>query len=99
MVLNEKIGDIVLRENRCKNVYMVEVSSLPQDYFTCLNALNDDFMSWHKRLGHASLSLLNKLVAKDLVVGLPSINFNDDKVCDVCDKGKHVEHHSSRRNM
>jgi len=47
-------------------------------------------MLWHKRLGHASLSLLNKLVSKDLVVGLPSIKYNDDKVCDACARGKQV---------
>ena len=47
-------------------------------------------MLWHKRLGHASLSLLNKLVAKDLVVGLPSIKYNDVKVCDACVRGKQV---------
>ena len=55
---------------------------------TCLSALNDDVMLWHKKLGHASLSLLNKLVSKDLVVGLPSIKYNDDKVYDACAKRK-----------
>ena len=54
----------------------------------CLNVLDDDVILWHKRLGHASLSLLNKLVSKGLVVGLPSIKYNDDKVCDACAKGK-----------
>jgi len=53
--------------------------------------LNDDIMLWDKRLGHASLSLLNKLVSKDLVVGLPSIKYNNGKVCDVCAKGKQVK--------
>jgi len=33
---------------------------------------------------------LNKLVSKDLVVGLPSIKYNDDKVCDACARGKQV---------
>jgi len=56
-----------------------------------LSALNDDAILWHKRLGHASLSLLNKLVSKDLVVGLPSIKYNDGKVCDACAKGKQVK--------
>jgi len=71
----------VLRGNRHKNVYKVCVLSLPQNYLACLSVLDDDIMLWHKRLGHASLSLLNKLVSKDLVVGLPYIRFNDDKVC------------------
>jgi len=46
----------------------------PKNNLTCLSALNDDVMLWHKRLGYASFSLLNKLVLKDLVVGLPSTN-------------------------
>jgi len=58
------------------------ILSLPQNNLTCLSALNDDVMLWHKRLGHASLSLFNKLLSKDLVVGLPFIKYNDDKVCD-----------------
>jgi len=33
---------------------------------------------------------LNKLVSKNLVVGLPSIKYNDDKVCDACAGGKQV---------
>jgi len=66
------------------------VLSLSQNYLTCLSVLDDDVMLWHKGLGHASLSLLNKLMSKDLVVGLPSVKFNDDKVCDAYDKGKQV---------
>jgi len=62
----------VLRGKQHKNVYKVCLSSLPQNKLTCLSALNDDIMLWHKRLGHANLSLLNKLVSKDLVVGLPT---------------------------
>jgi len=76
---------------RHKNVYKVCISSVLQNKLTCLSALNDDIMLWHKRLGHASLSLLNKLISKDLVVGLPTIKYNDGKVCDACAKGKQVK--------
>ena len=34
--------------------------------------------------------MLRKLVSKDLVIGLPSIKFDDSQVCDACAKGKHV---------
>jgi len=63
----------VLSGKRHKNVYKVCISSLPQNNLTYLSALNDDVMLWHKRLGHARLSLANKLVSKDLAVNLPSI--------------------------
>ena len=68
LVVNMDTGDIVLRGKQHKNVYNVCISSLPQNTLTCLSALNDDAILWHKRLGHASLSLLNKLV----LVYLPS---------------------------
>jgi len=97
-VTNVKFGDVVLRANRHKNVYKVRVLSLPQNHLTCLSALDDDNMLWHKRLCHASLSLLNKLVSKDLVVGLPSIKFNDDKICDACAKGKQVRNSFKLKN-
>ncbi|XP_070042555.1 uncharacterized protein [Nicotiana tomentosiformis] len=44
----------------------------------------------NRRLGHANLSQLNKLAAKDLVLGLPKVEFTSDKVCDACVRGKHV---------
>jgi len=91
LVVNIDTGDIVLRRKRHKNVYNVCIFSLPQNTLTCLSALDDDAILWHKRLGHASLSLLNKLVSKDLVVGLPTIKYNDGKVCNACAKGKQVK--------
>ena len=33
---------------------------------------------------------MNKLISEDLVIGLPSIKYNDDKVCDACARGKKV---------
>jgi len=89
----------VLRGKRHKNVYKVCISSLPQNTLTCLSALDDDAILWHKRLGHASLSLLNKLVSKDLVIGLPTIKYNDGKVCDACAKGKQVKNSFKSKNV
>ena len=33
---------------------------------------------------------LNKLISKDLVIGLPKLKFEKDRLCDVCQKGKQV---------
>ena len=97
-VVNMNTGE-VLRGKRHKNVYKVCISSLPQNKLTCLSALNDDIILWHKRLGHASLSLLNKLVSRDLVVGLPTIKYNDGKVCDACAKGNKSKILSNQKNV
>jgi len=90
LVVNMDTGDIVLRGKRHKNVYKVCISSL-QNTLTCLSALNDDAILWHKRLGHTSVSLWNKLISKDVVIGLPTIKYNEGKVCDACAKGKQVK--------
>ena len=60
--------------------------------------MNDDVLLWDKRLGHACLSLLNKLVSKDLVVCLPSIKYNDGKVRDACARGKQVRSSFKSKN-
>ena len=44
---------------------------------------------WHRRLGHASMHVISKLYRNDLVIGLPKLSFDFDKVCDACVKGKH----------
>jgi len=88
LIANVNSGCVVLRGKRPNNVYEVCVLSLPQNHLTYLSALDGDVMLWHKRLGHASLSLLNKLISKDLVVRLPSIKYNNGKVCDACARGK-----------
>jgi len=90
LITNVNSGSVVLRRKRHNNVYKACVLSLFQNRLTCLSALDNDIMLWHKRLGHASLSLLNKLISKDLVVGLPSIKYDDDKVCDACVREKQV---------
>ena len=48
LVLNMDTGDIVFRGKRHKNMNKVCISSLPQNNLTCLSALNDDAMLWHK---------------------------------------------------
>ena len=37
-----------------------------------------------------SSSLLNKLVSRDLVLGLPKLKFSESKVCEACVKGKKI---------
>ncbi|XP_075106756.1 uncharacterized protein LOC142179781 [Nicotiana tabacum] len=71
--------EIVLKDKRHNNAYKISSMSLPQSEHTCLSVVEDDPLLWHRRLGHASLSHLNKLAAKDLVLGLPKVEFTYDK--------------------
>ncbi|XP_070022337.1 uncharacterized protein [Nicotiana sylvestris] len=89
-VTKRDTDEIVLKGKRHNNVYKISIMSLPQSEYRCLSVVEDDPLLQHRRLGHASLSQLNKLEAKDLVLGLPKVEFTSDKVCDACVRGKHV---------
>ncbi|XP_070005826.1 uncharacterized protein [Nicotiana sylvestris] len=80
----------LLMVKRYKNIYVADFESLQSGDLSCLSIIDDDAELWHKRLGHASFTLINKLVRKDLVRGMPKSSFKDHKVCDACIKGKQV---------
>nr|XP_009759266.1 PREDICTED: uncharacterized protein LOC104211841 [Nicotiana sylvestris]XP_016458232.1 PREDICTED: uncharacterized protein LOC107781927 [Nicotiana tabacum] len=90
-VTNLVTGEVVLKAKRYKNIYIADLESLQSGDLSCLKVVDDDFELWHRRLGHARFSLLNKLVQKDLVRGLPKSKFNEHKVSDTCARGKHVK--------
>ena len=50
------------------------------------NETNNDEISWlwHRRLGHISMDLMSKLAKKNLVKGLPKINYERNRLCDTC---------------
>ncbi|XP_070003450.1 uncharacterized protein [Nicotiana sylvestris] len=79
-VINLTTDKIVLPGKRVNNIYIIDLSTLLENELTCLSMLDNDPLLWHKRLGHASLNHLNKLVFKDLVIGLPNIKFKEDKL-------------------
>ena len=45
-----------------------------------LSAMNENGWLWYRRLGHAHMNLISKLVKKDLVIGLPKLSFEKDKL-------------------
>nr|ABH08430.1 putative integrase [Beta vulgaris] len=90
LIINIKTKKVILEGTRKGNTYIVDLDLVPQINLTCLSVIEDDSLLWHKRLGHASFSLLEKLRSKDLVLGLPSIKFHIDQVCDACARGKQV---------
>ena len=58
----------------------------------CLVATNTKFnemsLLWHKRLGHASIHQISKLIKKNLVKRIPNFNFENDYMCTTCQLGK-----------
>ncbi|XP_070003127.1 uncharacterized protein [Nicotiana sylvestris] len=87
---------ITLLENKICT-HCGKIGHYKKNELTCLSVLDNDPLLWHKRLGHASPSQLNKLVSKDLVIGLPNIKFQEDKVCEACARGKQLTFLSERQ--
>lgn len=85
---NIQSGEVILIEKRFKSMYVADLDSISGDSLTCLSAVEDNAALWHRRLGHVSFSLLNKLVSKELVRGVPKMKFSENKICDACVKGK-----------
>jgi len=55
---------------------------------TCLLSKNDDSWLWHRRLTHIHMHHPDRLVSKNLVNGLPTLKYEKDRICEVCQKGK-----------
>ena len=65
----------------------------------CFLSKDNDPWPWHKRIAHINMEHLNKLISKDLVVGLPRLKFEKDKLCDACQKGKQTRASFKSKNI
>ncbi|KAH9754083.1 hypothetical protein KPL71_015319 [Citrus sinensis] len=83
-------GKVLFVGNRCVNVYTINIDCASTNE-KCLSALHDDGWLWHRRLGHASMDLISKIVKNNLVKGLPKINFQKDRTCEACQFGKQIK--------
>nr|KYP40635.1 Copia protein [Cajanus cajan] len=75
---------------RVNNVYKIKLENNSNNS-QCLMSKEDESWLWHKRMAHINIEHLNKLISKDLVIGLPKIKFEKNKLCDACQKGKQVK--------
>ena len=75
------------RVNYIDMINLDDISSNVQ----CLITKEEDSWLWHRRIAHIHMDHLNKLISKDLVIGLPKLKFKKDKLCDACQKGKQAK--------
>ena len=64
-----------------ENVYVIHIDKVVLNVESCLiaNDVNDSWL-WHRRPGHDSMKTLSKLVKNDLIIGLPKLSFDKDKI-------------------
>ncbi|XP_072076806.1 uncharacterized protein [Arachis hypogaea] len=90
-VINEKTGAVLFVAKRSDNVYGLTLDDLKIQNVTCFSSMESEKWMWHKRLGHASMFQISKLVTSGLVKGLPNIKFDKDITCDACQMGKQIK--------
>ena len=72
-------------------MYVLQLKELA-DQDVCLVAnKSDQLQLWHRRLGHASTSVIEKLQRLNIVEGLPKLNTHTDAICEACAKGKQIK--------
>ena len=80
---------ILFKGTALNNVYTIDLGA--PNNFKCLVVSNETCWLWHRRLGHASMYLISKLVRLNLVRGVPRIKFEKDHICDACQHGTSLE--------
>ena len=85
-------NDTILIRHRHGNIYIVDLNDYFIKHSQCLIAMNakinETSWLWHRRLEHASMNLILKLIKKDLVKGLSKLNFEKNRIYDACQFGK-----------
>ncbi|GJU32662.1 putative ribonuclease H-like domain-containing protein [Tanacetum coccineum] len=84
-------SQVLLKVPRQNNMYSFDLKNvIPSGGLTCLfaKATIDESNLWHRRLGHINFKIMNKLMRRNLVRGLPSKPFKNDHTCVACQKGK-----------
>ena len=82
---------------RINNVYLLYISSPTS--IGCLLCKHDESWLWHRRITHIHMHHLNKLISKNLVIGLLKLKFEKYNFCEACQKGKQTKHSFKLKNI
>ena len=81
---------LALQGVRKGNLFIADLQSESKDevkYFYA-KASTDESWLWHKKLSHLNFKTMNSLVKRELVRGLPQMEFTHEGLCEACQKGK-----------
>ena len=102
VITNPVDNSIIFIENRHENIYIIDLNNM-SNLSQCLmaNKTSNDEISWlwHRRLRHANMDLMSKLAKKNLVKGLPKVNYEKNRLCDACQLGKQTRNTFKPKNI
>nr|GFA08476.1 retrovirus-related Pol polyprotein from transposon TNT 1-94 [Tanacetum cinerariifolium] len=83
-------GVDLIKSTRGTKLYTIYVEDIMRSYPICLlsKASKNKSWLWHRRLNHLNFGTINDLARKDLVCGLPRLNFKKYHLCSACQLGK-----------
>ena len=72
-------------------MYILQLKELVDQDICFIANKSDQLQLWHRRLGHASASVIKKLQRLNIIIGLPKLNTQIDAVYEACAKGKQIK--------
>ena len=86
LTLKDQVGRLLVQVTRSAN--RLYKAPMEIGYPKCLLSQDDDITeTWHARLGHVSVGVMNNMVKKEMVVGMPQTT-HEKSVCSACLAGK-----------
>ncbi|KAI3708855.1 hypothetical protein L2E82_38363 [Cichorium intybus] len=90
IITDAKTKAILVNSDRLGNMYPLDMDLIYGKPDICLlsKASADISWLWHRRLSHLNFGYINKLIANDLVRGLPLLKLDNETLCAACEGGK-----------
>ncbi|KAI3503844.1 hypothetical protein L1887_32298 [Cichorium endivia] len=93
VITEEATKEVLLKSERKGSMFPLNLKPVTGGQSLCLlsKANSDVSWLWHRRLAHLNFKDLDKLVAMDLVRGMPALKFDNDSLCSACEHGKQTK--------
>ena len=90
MITDKRDQKLALQGVRKGNLFVADWNSGSNGEAMCFygKASSEDSWLWHKKLSHLNFKTMNSLVKRELVRGLPEMEFCPDGLYEACEKGK-----------
>lgn len=97
-VIKTKYDQTIFTGSRSESTYIVNLIKISSEDFVFLVTRIESCL-WHKKITYIKMDHSNKLVRKDLVIGLHNIRFEKSRLCNVYQKGKQVRSYFKLNNF
>ena len=79
-ILHKKNGLLALQGVNNGNLFIADLQSGSKDEVNCFyfKASSDESWLWHKKLSHLNFKIMNSLVKRELMRGLPQMEFTQE---------------------